>query len=87
MTHENVLQSPDAIFALIMASANEAFDALKQRPTFHEDWIKKRTFDNTRTMVRQSPFMGIGGGEGRTLAGSGNSPWRMPQRKGHHFLV
>jgi hypothetical protein len=69
MVQENIILSPEKAFALLMASADEAFDILKERPTFHEDWIKKRTFSGTRTMVRQSPFMGIGGGVGRTCGG------------------
>jgi hypothetical protein len=72
----SLIWSPDELHENLMKCLDESFLALKGSADFERDWRESRCVEGTKTMVRQSPLLGKGGGAGRQDGGL----WQFTKR-------
>lgn len=64
-----LIWSHDLLHTNLMKSLDESFAELRLLPNFDRDWESSRCVEGTKTMIRQTPLLGRGGGDGRRQGG------------------
>ncbi len=71
-----LLWTADLLHQELMASLDESFIEQQRLPSFDADWRAWKCVEGTKTVIRQSPLLGRGGGEGRRHGGL----WKFAQK-------